>query len=189
MELVGDLVRSAGDADDRGDPVGEQAGHVDVPLRERAGGVPDDQQQAPRIDRARDQDGQLGPSVGEDRDRRIARVVALKDGRERRVARPVATGGHSQDTTEDPERRRHLHESQWGSDVGGGMGARRQPIAIRLPDGHQVMAVGIADDVHRPLERLFRIAHPDDQAADGRGGGQVELDALRLERIRSRRAR
>ena len=102
MELVGDLVRSAGDADDRGDPVGEQAGHVDVPLRERAGGVPDDQQQAPRIDRARDQDGQLGPSVGEDRDRRIARVVALKDGRERRVARPVATGGHTQDTTEVP---------------------------------------------------------------------------------------
>ena len=82
VEQVPDRLRPLGAADDRADPVTDDAGDVEVARIEGAARLADDQQRAPRTAVTRDRHRQLGPSVRQDRERGVARVVAQQDGGE-----------------------------------------------------------------------------------------------------------
>ena len=91
MEEVGDLVGALGAADHRAERVRRDPGDLEVTRPERTGRLADDVEDAPWLARTGDRDGQLGPAIGEDRER-IARPAVEQDPGHRRATGPVPAG-------------------------------------------------------------------------------------------------
>ena len=113
----------------------------------------------------RDGDGQLRPAVGQDGGCPV-RLVEQDRGL-RGAARLGPVGGQRQGLAEDPVPGRDIREPEWPRHVRTGDGSRHEPVAARLPDGDEVVAVRVADGPDGRLERLVRFA----QAADGPDDG------------------
>ena len=192
VEQVPDRLRPLGAADDRADPVTHDAGDVEVARIEGAARLADDQQRAPRTAVTRDRHRQLGPSVRHDRERGIARVVAQQDGGEGPAAAAVPAGGESQRPTEQAGSQRDIEETlgtAHRAELGTRHRPRRQVIALRLPDGDEMVAVRVTDGPDHRVEGLVRVVGRVDRAGDRRQDRQVELVPLGVERVRRRRQR
>ena len=124
MEEVRDLVGALGAADHRADGVRRDPGDVEVARTERAGGLADDVEDAPRLARTGDRHGQLGAAVGEDR-QRVVRPALEQDARHRAASGPVPAGGQFERLAEDPEATGQVDQARrTGS-------ARRRPRGVR----------------------------------------------------------
>ena len=108
----------------------------------------------------------------------------------RGAARPSGRSAASvQGLTEDAVAGRQVDQPEGSGDVCAGDGPRHEPVAACLPDRDEVVAVGVADGPDGRLERLVRVVRAVDGPDDGRGDGQVEVVALRIERIGASRPR
>ena len=114
--------------------------------------------------------------------RRSVRLVEQDRGL-RGAAHLRAVGGQRQGLAEDAVPGRDVREPEGTGDVRARHGPRHEPVAARLPDGDEVVAVRVADGPDGGLERLVGVARAADGPDDGRGDGQVEMVALGLEGI------
>ncbi len=184
MEQVGDLVGAPGAADERPDGVGHDPPDVEVAGAERSGRLADDQQRAPRLATTGDRHRQLRPPIAEDRRGcGIGIVGIVQDSGQQVAAGPVPARGQIECLADHPVAGRQVDESEGPGHVGAGDGPRHQPVATRLPDRDEVVAVGVADRPDGSLERLVRVVERVDGPDDRRRHRQVELVAFRIERI------
>ena len=109
MEQVGDLVGALGAADHRPERIRRDPGDVEVARTERARGLTDDKEDAPRLARTGDRHGELGAVVGEDRQRVFGPAIEQDPGH-RSANRPVPAGGQLERLAEDPEATREIDE-------------------------------------------------------------------------------
>ncbi len=192
VEQVADRFRPLGTADDRADPVAHHTGHVEVARVEGAARLADHQERAPRTGVTRDRNRQLGPSVRQDRELGVARVIAQEDGRQGAAAAPVTAGGEGHRPAEEARSQRDVQETlRTGhrAELRAGHRTRRQVIALHLPNDDKVVAVGVTDGPCHRVEGIVRVVRRVDRAGDGRQDRQVELVALRVERVGWRRER
>ena len=185
MEKVRDLVGSLGAADHRAERVRGDPGDLEVTWPERPDGLADDVEDAPRLARTGDRDGQLGPAIGEDSER-IARPAVEQDPGHRRATGPVAAGGELQRLAEDPEPTGQVDESGGVAALGARARPRGEALAAGLPDGHEMVTVGVAQGVDGGSERLVGVLVDVDQPGQGRGDPEVEAMPLGIERVRDR---
>ena len=183
MEEMGDLVRAAGTADDRAEPIRHDAGDLEIPRTERVPRLADDQQDAPRSGRARDRHGQLGPMVGEDGERRILGGVAEQEPRQGRPARAGATRRELERAAEDAVSAWQIDQAVRSGEIGTREGARCQSIAAQLVGNDQVMAVRLADRPDDGLDRVVGILVGVQEPADRGRHLEVESMTLGIERV------
>ena len=133
--------------DDRAERVGGDPGDLEVERPERAGGLADDVEDAPRLARAGDRrrPARAGHRAGPRADRSpgsSSRIPGIG-------ARPVRSpaGGERQGLAEDPEPSRAGRRGGSRRRASAlAHGTRGEAVAAGLPDGHEVMAVGVADE-------------------------------------------
>ena len=169
VEEVGDLLGASRAAHDGAEAIGGDARDLEIVRTDRADRLADDQQDAPRPLRARDDHRQLGATIGQDRQGRVLVGVGQEETGQRQLAGARAPGGQAEGPSQDAVSARQVDQSMRAGDVDPGEGSRRQSVAAQFPGGDQVMTVGVADGPDRREQGIVGILAGVDEPADGRG--------------------
>ena len=191
MQLVGDLVATPRDRDDRADGVGDDRRHVAVAGLQVPGDVADDVQHAPGAAQRRDDDREFGTLAGQDREGRAEPVAAGRGPAAALVGRVVGIGGGRQRGTQHAERPGTVDESLRPGVPGPRHRERDEAVVAQLPDRDEIVVVGVADEGGRPGEVLVEVVGLAGQSGDRIDEGQVDGVPLDGERVgrRPRRLR
>ncbi len=175
MELPADGLLALRRGDDRAEGPGDDRRDLGGEGRERCRRLGHEMEHAPRPVHADDRGGELRSSARQDRQGTL--VAVRPGGREL-----VAGRGRAERLAEDAERLRPLDQPLGPRGVGDRDGPRDQPLVTELPERHEVVVVGIADQRHGALEIGVQVGGLARQPGD-------LVDQLEVQRVAVRAAK
>ncbi len=129
---------------------------------------------------------ELGSFARQDRERRAQPVGAGQRAAAALLGRVVGVCGDGERGAQDAERARSFDEALRRSIRRASRDAWKQAVVTELPDRHEVMVVGVADQADGTGEVVVEVVRLGRQTGDGVDEREVDRVALRRERIRRR---
>ena len=186
MQLVGHLVTTPRDRDDRPDGVGDDRRHVAVARLHVACHVADEMQHAPRAAERRDDDREFGSLARQDRERSAQPVATGRGSAAALVRRIVGIGGGRECGPQHAERPGTIDEPLCPGVAGPRRRVRDEAFVAQLPDRDEIVVVCVADEGGRLGEVLVELVGLGGQSGDGIDQRQVDGMSRGGEGIRRR---